>query len=360
MVEMKIPGVKLYRSRGKVYAYHRRTGTRIRAPFGTAEFLIEVQRLNGRKPPPAKHGTLGALIAAYRRSPEFHELAERTRRDYIKVLDYLKPLHSDQLASITSAYVIDVRDAAFGKHKRRFANYVLQVLRLLFKWGEPRNHLATNPAAAVPTLRRPRNAPRANRAWADDEFEAMLAAATGGVKVAIGLGAFAGMREGDAISVPRTIDDGKWLRWTQSKTGTVVELPVHPRLRAILDAATADQSNVLPIKPPTLVIGVRGRPYTEEGFQRMFFGLVRQLIANGKVRPGLTFHGLRHTAGRNLADRGVDPRTIAALLGHKTLQMAVHYSEEADRKRRGAAAVAKLSPRTKPRTKVSNIGDESV
>ena len=35
-------------------------------------------------------------------------------------------------------------------------------------------------------------------------------------------------------------------------------------------------------------------------------------------------HGLRHTAGRLLADRGADPRTIAALLGHRTLAMAAH------------------------------------
>jgi integrase len=65
--------------------------------------------------------------------------------------------------------------------------------------------------------------------------------------------------------------------------------------------------------------------------------LVRKLEAEGKVRPNLTFHGLRHRAGKLLADRGADPRTIAALLGHKTLQMAAHYSEEADRKRRAVA-----------------------
>ena len=91
----------------------------------------------------------------------------------------------------------------------------------------------------------------------------------------------------------------------------------------------------------------RGQPYTANGFRTMFFRLIRGLEAAGTVRPGLTFHGLRHTAGRVLADRGADPRTIAALLGHKTLQMAAHYSEEHDRKKRAVAAVAKLRPRTK-------------
>ena len=354
-MEIRVRGVKLYRSGGKLYAYHRRTGVRIRATLGTAAFLAEVERLNGREPPAPSPGTLGALIAAYRRSPEFLELADRTRRDYQKVFDYLKPLDCDPLVSITSAYVIEIRDAAFQAHKRRFANYVLSVLRLLLKWGGVRDLLETNAAAGVPLLRRPRGAPRANRAWGDDEYEAVLAEVTGGIKVAVALGGFAGMREGDVIRVPRSIDDGKWLRWTQGKTGTLVELPVHPRLRAILDeAAAATAGNT--VEPLTLVVGIKGRPYTSNGFQRMFFGLIRRLEAEGKVRPGLTFHGLRHTAGRVLADRGADPRTIAALLGHKTLQMAAHYSDEADRKKRAVAAVAKL----RPGTKVSNKRDKSV
>jgi integrase len=356
MVEIRVRGVKLYKSRGKLYAYHRRTGIRIQAPLGTAAFLSEVERLNGREPPAPKPGTLGALIAAYRRSPEFRELlAERTRRDYQKVFDYLKPLEGDVLVSMTPAYVLELRDAAFEAHKRRFANYVLAVLRLLLKWGAARGFVDTNPAAAVPNLRRPRGAPRANRAWTDDEFEAVLAAAVGGLRLAVALGGFAGMREGDVVHVPPAIDDGKWLRWTQRKTGTLVELPVHPRLREILDetaAARADET----VKPLTLVVGIKGRPYTSNGFQRMFFGLVRRLAEEGRVAAGLTFHGLRHTAGRLLADRGADPRTIAALLGHKTLQMAAHYSEEADRKKRAAAAVAKL----RPRTKVSNARDKRV
>jgi integrase len=163
------------------------------------------------------------------------------------------------------------------------------------------------------------------------------------------------MRESDAIRVQCSIDDGGWLRWTQGKTGVEVELPVHHELRKILNESYAAYSADT-VRPLTIVVGMRGRPYTSEGFQRMFFGLVRRLEAAGKVRPGLTFHGLRHSAGKLLADQGADPRTIAALLGHKTLQMAAHYSEEADRKKRAVAAVAKL----RPRTKVSSVRDTDV
>lgn len=342
MVEIKVGGVKLYRSRGKLYAYHRRTGTRIRAEFGTAAFLAEVERLNGSVPANPRAGTLGALIVAYRRSPEFLELAPRTRADYQKVFDYLKPLDGDALITITSAYVIEARDAAFAAHKRRFANYVLSVLRLLLKWGSVRDLVETNQAATVPKLRRPRGMPKGWRAWDPDECEAVLNAATGGLRVGIALGMFAGMREGDVIRMQRSAYDGSWLRWSQGKTGALVELPAHPQLREILDARHSGNVEAL-----TLLAGVKGHPYSGNGFRTMFFRLVKRLEAEGKVRPGLTFHGLRSTAGRILADRGADPRTIAALLGHKTLQMAALYSEEHDRKKRGVAAVAKLRPKRK-------------
>ncbi len=344
MLEIKVPGVKVYRSRGKLYAYHRRSGTRIRAEFGTSVFLAEVERLNGARPADPRPGTLGALISAYRRSPEFLELAPRTRSDYQKVFDYLQPLDGDPLITITSAYVIEARDAAFSAHKRRFANYVLSVLRLLLKWGAVRDLVETNQAATVPKLRRPRGTPQANRAWDPDECEAVLSVATGGLKVGIALGMFAGMREGDVIRAQRSIYEGGWLRWSQGKTGAPVELPVHPQLREVLDRAYLGPGSVEAL---TLVANQSGRPYTGNGFRVMFFRLVRKLEAEGKVRPGLTFHGLRHSAGKALADRGADPRTIAALLGHKTLQMAAHYSEEADRKKRAVAAVAKLRPRRK-------------
>ena len=59
-----------------------------------------------------------------------------------------------------------------------------------------------------------------------------------------------------------------------------------------------------------------------------------RLVAEGKLNPGLTLEGLRHTAAKRLAERGVDPRIIAKALGHKSLTAAMQYLAEADRKPR--------------------------
>ena len=342
MVEIKVRGVKLYRSRGKLYAYHRRTGTRIRAAFGTAAFLAEVERLDGQQPLAPKPGTLGALISAYRRSPEFLELAPRTRADYQKVFDYLKPLDGDPLINITSAYVIEARDAAFAAHKRRFANYVLAVLRLLLKWGAVRDLVETNQAAAVPKLRRPRNMAPANRPWTDKEYEAVVSAAVGGMKIAIALARFTGIPEGDMVRLPRSAYDGNWISWRRGKTGNPVDLPAHPDLKVILD-----DRHRTPVEAMTIVAGVKGRPYTESGFRTVFFGLIKSLRERGLVGPGLTFQGLRTTAATALAEAGCSTQTIMAVTGHSTEAMASHYTRQANRKQQAVAAVAKLRPRKK-------------
>jgi integrase len=113
-----------------------------------------------------------------------------------------------------------------------------------------------------------------------------------------------------------------------------LEVPVHQRLKAVLDETERKQ--------PVIVVGERGRPFTTNGFQSRFFKHIRKLERDGVVRPGLTFHGLRHTVGKKLAELGCDTRTIAAVLGHETEAMARHYAKGEDSRRRATEAINKL------------------
>jgi hypothetical protein len=204
-MEMRVKGVKYYRNRhGKWYAYHRKTGRRIGAEPGTAAFLAELEEIErgaGSEPPPLA-GTLGALIADYRESPEFTQLAPRTRSDYRAIFDYLKPLAAHPLSGINAAYAIRVRDHAFKRKKRHFANYVVVVMRLLFKWGKVRGRLRDNPAADVPKLLRPKGMPKANRRWTAEELRIVLDAMPPELRLATALGVTTGMREGDVLRFP--------------------------------------------------------------------------------------------------------------------------------------------------------------
>jgi hypothetical protein len=95
MTIIRVKGLKRYKDRhGKWRCYHRKTGTPIKAEFGTGDFFKELATLNAivaTKVEP-KAGRLGGLIAAYKSGPRFQTRALRTRSDYQKVFDYLHPL----------------------------------------------------------------------------------------------------------------------------------------------------------------------------------------------------------------------------------------------------------------------------
>jgi integrase len=324
MPTIKVKHVKKTVSKGITYYYDRISGERIEAEFGTPAFLAELDlKRNGRHK--KEDGSLGALIRAYRASPEFKSLAPRTRADYGKVLDHLKPSENIPAKIITTKWLIALRDKTALKHGRKFTNYVKVVLSIVFNWGIPRGYCTANPAQHVPEIPRPKNARVVNRAWTDRELEIVMEASPRAVRRAIALGAYAGFREGDALVVPWTAYDGQEIEWRQGKTGEPVKLPVHKKLKAIL-AERKDEGLLV-------VLNTYGVPYTGSGFRAVFFKIVRKLVDEGKVAKGLTFHGLRHTLGKNLADAGADRDTIKAVMRHLTDAASKVYTRDADQAR---------------------------
>lgn len=344
----KYPGINIIA--GGQYAYHRKTRTRLTAPIGTPEFEAELAALNqaSRASDQPRTGTLAGLFDEYRRSPEFRNLAIRTRKDYERIFLFLRPgAERKLLLSFRVRDALAIRNAAEAKHKRHFANYVVTVLRLVLNWAKVYDYITVNPLADIRIkLKRPHGTPKANRRWAPYECDEVLATATGGLKVAIGLGMLLGMREGDALAATRLNYDGHRMTWVQGKTGEPMRLPVAQRLKVILDEALA--ARVLRndgVQHLELVLNRREEPYTPDGFRTMLWKLIHGLEVAGKVAPGLTFHGLRHTAATTLAELGASPHEIAALLGQKTLAMATLYSSEANREKLGEAAIVRLNPK---------------
>ena len=341
MTVIRVKGFQIFYDRhGRLRCYHRRTRIAVdlqAAPIGSAAFLAECARITALETAagPPRPGTLGKLIAGYRASPAFQDLATRTQADYQRVFDYLKPIVDTALVRFDRPLVVRVRDKAAAKGGRRFGTYVKQVLSLVFAWGLERGYLTVNPAEGIKNIRRPSGTPRANRPWSDKERFAVLEAAPWHLKVPIGLGMFAGLREGDALRLTKSAYDGKTLEIRTAKTGRILSWPVPAALKGILNAAPAHDA-------VTIAATSRGRPWTQSGFRASWRTLKAGLEAAGVVAPGLTFHGLRHTVGTILAEEGFDDRTIADVLGHATEAMARHYSREADRTRKMKGVVRRL------------------
>jgi integrase len=318
----------------RIYWYHRATGKRLQEDPRTAAGLLEVRTLDERAKAAsgalkAATGTIAGLWGEYRLSPEWRGLKPRTRSDYQAVRDWLGPAAEKAvLRAITTRQVIGLRDKAFSEKGRRFANYVVQVLRMLFGWGKLRGHLDSNPAAGVPSIRKPIGAPVVNRPWEADEIAAFALGCPFQILVPFALGLFASMRQGDALIVTRRAYDGGVLRFVAGKNGEAQVIPTTGVLKAILDLAVqrAKASDAL-----QLALTAGGRPWTASGFRASFFKRVRKLQDAGAIRSGATFHGLRHTIATLARNDGHSESRVAAAIGDRSPAMAQIYGRDADR-----------------------------
>lgn len=326
---------KLATGEVRTYWYHRDTGKRLENDPRTAAGLLEVAKLDERSKAAqdarkSATGTLSALWDAYasRDTPEWTGLKPRTRSDYQKVRDWLgNAADKAVVRAITPQQVLALRDKAFKAKGRRFANYVVTVLHIVLGWGKLRGWCETNAAHGVPSIRRPTGAKKVNRAWTPEEVAAFAAAAPTQLLIPFALGLFAGMRQGDALIVTWKAVVGGRLEWTAGKNGEECEAPITGPLRLVLDEARAQRGKAVQI-----AVNSAGDPWTQNGFRASFFKLVRKLTAEGKLSPGCTFHGLRHTIGAHAANQGSSDRQVAAAIGDRSPAMAQIYARDAERK----------------------------
>jgi len=189
----------------------------------------------------------------------------------------------------------------------------------------------------VKRVKRPYDAAKANRPWTEEERRTVLAEVPYQLRVPVALAMFTGLRKGDVLSLTKSaIRDGQIWRRT-SKTGQEISIPIHPDLAHLLASAP-------PHDAVTVAATTNGTPWTESGFNSTFIKAIANLSRGGRVGPGLTFHGLRHTVGTLLIEAGYDIDTVRRWLGQKTLAMAIHYSETADTSERMIGVMQKFDP----------------
>lgn len=350
MTKVRVPGVKIYASKGIQYAYDRASGERLTPPLaiGSPEWWGKLQAIRERAKPAPKErpGTWGALVTSYRGSERFRtELAPRTRADYQRVLDWLATWDDVSLDRWTRSFVAGLRDRAQREHRRRFANYVLSVVSVVFAHGMERDKVSHNPVRDVAKVRRPKGLQRANRPWSNEEWDVVTKAAPPHLLAPILLGGLLGYREGEMVSVKRDT----WNRTTNTlarisaKSGKLVRVPAPEIVAQALQALPKHDA-------VTLLVNSRGRPWRLDGFRGSFFRLIRKLEADGQIADGLTFHGLRHRTATMMRQFGFDTRTIADMLGQETEGMAAHYAREADLEPKLRGVVKRFDRENRKRT----------
>lgn len=320
---------------GITFRYFRRRGCK-RVPLpglpGSAEFMeayqmaLDAPRLQiGEKR--SKSGTVGAVIGAYYLSTlYFGALAPGTQQMRRAILERFRAEHGDKPIALLPSQFIAL---TLNKLKPHAARNWFKAIRHLMAFA-----VSVGACRADPTqgIKLPKARSKEHRPWTDVEVAAYEATHPIGSKarLAFALGYYTAQRRGDAIRMGRQhISDG-YIQVRQDKTDALLDIPLHPRLRTIIDAAA-------PADHLTFLITKSSRSYSANDFSEQF----REWCDAAGLPKDCHFHGLRYSAAKLLVEAGCTPHQIAAITGHKTLAMVQKYSKGAEQRRLATEAMTR-------------------
>lgn len=357
MTRIDLPYLWLPLKRGKPAAYYRRGGLarRIRAPDGhpllpgEAGFLGAYQAMHSAaearpQRPESAPQSLAALIAAYRASDEWRDLARATQDDYGRMLAAIETQFGrksvpDMPRSAVFAVRTHFATDPGGKPMPRRANKAVAVLRLLLSWAVDHGWRRDNPALRPGQLR---TGP-GYHSWTEQDVARFMACREIGepLKRAVALGYYTGMRLADCLTLPKSarrdgaieVVPGKTARSTRARA----VIPEHPELRRRLDAAPATDA-------VTLLTRADGLPWKPDHFKHTLADAVK---TTGLA--GLSFHGLRKGLTQALAEHGATDAEIEAVIPHADARMTRHYRRHADQAALARTAMSRL-PANAPAT----------
>jgi integrase len=326
---------------GRFVWYFKRKGKRVRLPdtYGSDEFNAAYEKaLTGStsapETPKAKGGSLKWLVAQYKRSAAFAELAPSTRRHRDNILKQVlaDPRNADgPFSAVTKSVIkkgIDKRAATPNA-----ANHFLKTMNHLFKWAVEAEHIEINPCVGVSRVSVKTNG---FHAWSVGEVEKYRSVHKLGTKarLAIDILLFLGLRRSDAVVVGRQhMKDGVISLRTQ-KTGTWVYLPVFRQLQESIDATPTGDLAFLTTE--------KGKPFMSAASFGNWFA--KQCKVAG-LPDQCRAHGLRKAGATIAADEGATAHELMAMYGWSRLSMAEVYTKEADKRKLARGASERLSNR---------------
>jgi integrase len=261
---------------------------------------------------------LSEATVKYINSTEWDNLSARSRYIYNNGIASLKPLMDEHVKSITRRDVLDFRDSLH--HMPGKCRVALMALNNIFRYLLDRGEVNFNPAVKVNGL--PPSKPIAR--WEEWEIDKFLETAPAYLRSAMLLALYTGQRLSDLVRMRWEEYDGTTIKVKQQKTGKELLLPVHPRLKADLDAREVEAQNAANWRP-FILWGAFGHPLTAGALASGILRHARKIGLKGR-----TIHGVRKACASILAESGCSPSEIMAITGHTSLKEVQRYTLEAN------------------------------
>ena len=296
------------------YYYAWKNGPRIKAKYGTQDFIREYNEHIASRKRPAQ-GMVFTLIAEFKASSEFKQLGEKTKKDYLRYIKLIEEEFGDMPLEAVE------QPGARGEFKSwrdgmatnpRKADYAWTVLARIFSVAKDRGRISINPCERGGRLYE--SGGRLDKVWSETSIGLMMESASKPLVDALMLALWTGQREGDLLKLKWSDYDGKYIRLMQSKSirhgkkskAKRVTIPVSGPLKVYLDAMKEEKRGLF------MLMNTRDEPWTEDGF-RSSWG---KAFERAKIDEDLTFHDLRGSAVIRLALAGSTVPEIATFTGH--------------------------------------------
>jgi integrase len=283
------------------------------------------------KPPRIAPGSLDALLEAWRRSPEWADLAHSTQVNYGIYLRDLYRLGRSPASAVRRKDVIALRNAIAHTRGRGAATGFLRAVSAAYAWGMENDLVESNPAYRIKPLRR-----GTLPTWTEEVLRVALDKLPEAYRRAVLLAVYTLQRRGDLLALPWSAYDGRSLRLTQEKTREPLVIAVHRDLKVELDRWQQEWRQD-GMRRTTILAAPSGLPWTAAHFTRELGRLVGEL-GLGRFTP----HGLRKLGAVRAAEAGCSAHQIMALGGWRSLSMVQHYTKAAEQEGMATAAIIRL------------------
>jgi integrase len=111
------------------------------------------------------------------------------------------------------------------------------------------------------------------------------------------------------------------VRLTETKNGSARTVPLTKEAARVLSAAFNH-----PVRPEDTELVFWGEPGRDDKRRPYEFRMAWKKIIKDTKIPGLRFHDLRHEAVSRLVEGGLSDQEVAAISGHKSMQMLRRYT----------------------------------
>jgi integrase len=258
-------------------------------------------------------GSVAATVGLYLGSTAFTNLAVETQRNRRNILERFRNEHGDKRIAGIERKHVQAMVTAKGATPSAACNF-LKTLRGMIAFAVDAGIRADDPTIGV---KRPKIKTDGVRTWTEDDIAAFEAVHPLGTlpRLALALLLYTGQRRGDVVRMGVQHIRGDLISVRQQKTGAPLLIPLHPALRAAIEATPSGHL--------TFLATTFGKARAANGFTTWF----RECCNAAGLSNGTSAHGLRKAACRRLAEAGCSAKEIMAISGHASLREVERYTK---------------------------------